>query len=301
MDLLRLPYVPLIEIFKTMDFREKFLISSLSKRAKNIINLTSMKNHFSFEFSNSLDIYLGQYHWYSKVPLLNQPWGNEIKTTAESDYLIGGEIMRLSFSPFGIFLRRQTIRNQLLLAGHVLDEFPKSTLSISFSDRILPTSVLEFINMIHQRKLSMKTFTYNIPKDASVFVPEILDKCAKVADFVSIYCEKLHRTALQKLWLFYIEDSKRQLIIDALNNRRALYEIERNWVKVKRRDDLEFLIYKNGNFLQIQTEWSYLEQLRNNECHLIRRAINNELAKQHRKRRATQCKLKDHNYLSLNI
>uniref|UniRef100_A0A1I7UTR8 F-box domain-containing protein n=1 Tax=Caenorhabditis tropicalis TaxID=1561998 RepID=A0A1I7UTR8_9PELO len=173
MDLLRLPYLPLIEVFKNMEFREKFLISFMSKRAKNTINITCVKPLFLFEFSDSLGIHCEQ-----------RPSKSEMTVSTEGDYLIGGEVMKLSLSSDAVLLRNQTVQNQLLLASYVLDTFRKSTVSVEFSDPTLPSSVLEFINMIHQRQLSIKSLDYKITEE---FVSEILDKCTEVTDFISIH------------------------------------------------------------------------------------------------------------------
>uniref|UniRef100_A0A1I7UTS0 F-box domain-containing protein n=1 Tax=Caenorhabditis tropicalis TaxID=1561998 RepID=A0A1I7UTS0_9PELO len=176
MDLLRLPLLVLIDVFKNMDNREKFLISFMSKRAKNTLNLTSAPSEFSFQLSESFLIQPEE--WDSRIYM---------KTNKEN-YLIGGELMRLSFNPRGITLKNETPRNQLLLASHVLDAFPKSTISVAFYDPILPATALEFMTMINQRKFFIKAFTYCMTEVSSFkFVPELLDECTKVTESIKIH------------------------------------------------------------------------------------------------------------------
>uniref|UniRef100_A0A1I7UTJ3 F-box domain-containing protein n=1 Tax=Caenorhabditis tropicalis TaxID=1561998 RepID=A0A1I7UTJ3_9PELO len=42
MNLLRLPFVVLIDVFKNMNFNEKLLMSLLSKRARKTLKMTSV-------------------------------------------------------------------------------------------------------------------------------------------------------------------------------------------------------------------------------------------------------------------
>uniref|UniRef100_A0A1I7UTJ2 F-box domain-containing protein n=1 Tax=Caenorhabditis tropicalis TaxID=1561998 RepID=A0A1I7UTJ2_9PELO len=172
MDLLRLPLVVLIDIFKNMDFREKFLISFLSKRARNTLKLTCVVPHFVINLSDKLCIDTGSRDNPSKVT---------------EDHLIGGEVMRLSLYPGQIILRENSPQKQLSFAGYLLDTFLKSTISIGFDDPTLSATVLEFMKIINQRKLSIETFNYSLTEDSSEFIPRILDECSEVTDSIDIH------------------------------------------------------------------------------------------------------------------
>uniref|UniRef100_A0A1I7UTR5 F-box domain-containing protein n=1 Tax=Caenorhabditis tropicalis TaxID=1561998 RepID=A0A1I7UTR5_9PELO len=294
MDLLRLPLLVLIDIFKNMNFKEKFLISLLSKRARNTLKLTSAKPHFLFEFSDSLVIYIEQYWFSTHSPAVwKYKWRRRMEKAVEEDYLIEGEVVRLKVNSDGFYARSQTPRNQLLLAGHVLDTFRKPTISVKFSDPTLPSTVSEFINMIHERHLSMKTFTHNIIRSTSQFVPEIVYKCTEVTDFISIHCGYSIRTAetynsffskwmgsnvrLQKLEMLCIEEPEYLMIMEELSKQGTLHQIARFWVKVERRDGSEYFIRKSNNYVQFHTKKSYLEQLKEDELESARRAHDRQL------------------------
>uniref|UniRef100_A0A1I7UTR9 FBA_2 domain-containing protein n=1 Tax=Caenorhabditis tropicalis TaxID=1561998 RepID=A0A1I7UTR9_9PELO len=158
-----------------MDFRSKFLISFMSKRAKNTLNLTSAPSEFSFQLSEDLLIHPEE--WNSRI----------FMKTIKGNYLIGGEVMRLRFNSLGVTLKRGSIRKQLLLASHVLDAFPKSNVSVTFFDPIKPTTALEFMKMVNQRKISIKTLDYSLNEaSSSEFVPELLDECTEVTKRIKI-------------------------------------------------------------------------------------------------------------------
>uniref|UniRef100_A0A1I7UPP5 F-box domain-containing protein n=1 Tax=Caenorhabditis tropicalis TaxID=1561998 RepID=A0A1I7UPP5_9PELO len=80
MNLLNLPLLVFEDVFETMQFRERFLISLMSKRAKRMTQ-TSMPVHFVFNFTNDLLVHAGTntQHCRSEV------------TEESSDHIIGGE------------------------------------------------------------------------------------------------------------------------------------------------------------------------------------------------------------------
>uniref|UniRef100_A0A1I7UTM0 F-box domain-containing protein n=1 Tax=Caenorhabditis tropicalis TaxID=1561998 RepID=A0A1I7UTM0_9PELO len=176
MDLLRLPLLPLIEVFKNMDFRELFSISLLSKRAQNILKTMSNSFHFTFDFTNNLIIHTGTFSQ-----------GSRPKVTDEVlNYLIKEEVMQFSIYPNCVALREKSPQKQSLLAAHLLDTFPKSTVSVTFYFPTLPASALEFMKMVNQRQLCIKSFSYSIMSQSSEFIPRILDECTEVTDSISI-------------------------------------------------------------------------------------------------------------------
>uniref|UniRef100_A0A1I7UTP8 F-box domain-containing protein n=1 Tax=Caenorhabditis tropicalis TaxID=1561998 RepID=A0A1I7UTP8_9PELO len=307
MDLLRLPLLVLIEVFKNMDFYEKFWISLLSKRAKKTMKLTCVIPYFSFGLTESFDI-----HWEQ------DSWNNY----TERDYCIGGIQMTLNFRSFSLTLLNGTYRQQLVLAGHLLDSFKVSEISVAFTDPTLSASVLEFMKMINQRQVSIQKFSYQVNGDSSEFIPRILDECTEVTDFISISaffpddfvyipsrkfkatsfyvgsrtnwfdlgsfmnCRRItmklsiesNRTVqcwssiftkwmdsdvgLQRLTLTHIEESGKQLIMEALSHQGTSRFIEEYMTEMKRRDGSEFFIYAFDNFIVIHTKQAYLERLR---------------------------------------
>uniref|UniRef100_A0A1I7UTP7 F-box domain-containing protein n=1 Tax=Caenorhabditis tropicalis TaxID=1561998 RepID=A0A1I7UTP7_9PELO len=309
MDLLRLPLLPLIEIFKYMDFREKFFISLLSKRARKILKSLSVPSPFAFSFTESLHIRLG-----------HNVWDLFIGMTPEEDCIVGGEVMRMVSHPDGLVLKDESFEKQLLLANYVLDTFQKSTISITVMKPTLPASALEFMKMINQKKLSIKTFYYHIDSESSEFIPKILDECTEVTDeivmhaffpddfvytpsrpfkakdfrvkFISnwfnlenfLSCRRIdvkfmepsNRTAetyksfftkwmdsedaqLQRLYLSSIEDTEKQLIMDAIKNQGTTREISDKRTEVTRENGSQLYVYKGTHFIEIITKQMYLE------------------------------------------
>uniref|UniRef100_A0A1I7UTL9 F-box domain-containing protein n=1 Tax=Caenorhabditis tropicalis TaxID=1561998 RepID=A0A1I7UTL9_9PELO len=176
MNLLRFPLVVLIEVFKNMDFREKFLFSLMSKRARNILELTSMSTHFSFDFTKDLLIHTGTYTSGSRPEM----------TVEASDYLIGGKVIRLSLHSDGVILQDKTPQNQSLLTDYLLDIFRKQSISVAFFYPTQPASALEFMQMINERKLFVESFSYFIMSPSSEFIPRILDECTEVTNSIYI-------------------------------------------------------------------------------------------------------------------
>uniref|UniRef100_A0A1I7UTJ0 F-box domain-containing protein n=1 Tax=Caenorhabditis tropicalis TaxID=1561998 RepID=A0A1I7UTJ0_9PELO len=174
MDLLRLPLLVLTDVFKYMDFRVKFLISLMSKRARKTLKLTSTPSHLLFDFSTIPYIEAGYQGMFAKV------------TDEESNYLIEGELMRLRLFPKRVYLHDGTPKKQLLFASYLLDTFTKPTISIRFWDSTQPALALEFMKMINQRQVSIKAFSYHIIGTSSEVITEILDKCTEVTDSIFI-------------------------------------------------------------------------------------------------------------------
>uniref|UniRef100_A0A1I7V3B8 F-box domain-containing protein n=1 Tax=Caenorhabditis tropicalis TaxID=1561998 RepID=A0A1I7V3B8_9PELO len=101
---MKLPNFPLLvleDVFETMEFRERFLISVMSKRAKRMTQ-TSMPVHFVFNFTNDLLIH---------VETNTQPSRSNV-TDLASDHIIGGEVMRISLCPDRLILRENTPQKQ---------------------------------------------------------------------------------------------------------------------------------------------------------------------------------------------
>uniref|UniRef100_A0A1I7UTJ1 F-box domain-containing protein n=1 Tax=Caenorhabditis tropicalis TaxID=1561998 RepID=A0A1I7UTJ1_9PELO len=173
MDLLRLPLIVLEEVFKNMDFREQFLISLMSKRARYTLKLTSAKLDLSINFSDDLYIEAGTNDSPSEL-------------TDEVDHRIGGKVMRLSVFPERITLQETSPQTQLSFVGYLLDTFRKPSISVEFHHKALPTSALEFMRMMKQRKLFVNSLYYYIKSDSSEFIPKILDECTEVTDSIWI-------------------------------------------------------------------------------------------------------------------
>uniref|UniRef100_A0A1I7UET8 F-box domain-containing protein n=1 Tax=Caenorhabditis tropicalis TaxID=1561998 RepID=A0A1I7UET8_9PELO len=178
MNLLRLPFVVLIDIFKSIDFREKFLISLLSKRARKTLKLTCVIPHLTFNQKRFLQIHAGTLTSDS-IPAVTSKW----------DYLIEGMIMTLGFYSDGIVLleREQSIEKQLLLANYVLNIFRKPTISLKFHYRTRSALALSFIKMTNERQLSITSVTSRVLGRSAYFIPEFLDECCDVTDFISIF------------------------------------------------------------------------------------------------------------------
>uniref|UniRef100_A0A1I7UTN6 F-box domain-containing protein n=1 Tax=Caenorhabditis tropicalis TaxID=1561998 RepID=A0A1I7UTN6_9PELO len=174
MDLLRLPLLVLTEVFKNMDFRGKFLISLMSKRARNTLKLAVVKPHFSFQLSNDFSVLL-------------EPSDRHSVLTAEGYYLIRGESLSLRFHPDGMSLNSKSIRKQLFLAGYLLDTFTNPISSMYFHPQTEPVDVWEFIKMINERQGSIKSIEYYLPDASSEFIPKILDECTEVTDYIWIH------------------------------------------------------------------------------------------------------------------
>uniref|UniRef100_A0A1I7UTK5 F-box domain-containing protein n=1 Tax=Caenorhabditis tropicalis TaxID=1561998 RepID=A0A1I7UTK5_9PELO len=176
MDLLRLPLLVLVDVFKNMDFREKFLISLISKRAKNMLKVTSAKFDFSFIFSFCFHINWEHSRWSSF----------NTGTSIARDYCIKGEVMKLSFHSHGLILQETSFRKRLLLVVYLLDTFGNPTLSVEFQNSTQPESVLEFMRMINQRKKFIKSFKYHLTENSFEHIPTILDECTEVTDSIMI-------------------------------------------------------------------------------------------------------------------
>uniref|UniRef100_A0A1I7UTK3 F-box domain-containing protein n=2 Tax=Caenorhabditis tropicalis TaxID=1561998 RepID=A0A1I7UTK3_9PELO len=173
MDLLRFPLVVLKEVFKNMDLREQFLISLLSKRANNTLQLSCVVPRFVFEFSSYLRIHCG-----------HRPY--RFPSATEEIYCIGGKSLRLSFHPEGLILKEQSMQNYLLLANYMLDTFKNPNVSVRFCNPTHPATALQFMKMVNERELSINVFDYNLTQDSSELIPKILNECTEVTELVTI-------------------------------------------------------------------------------------------------------------------
>uniref|UniRef100_A0A1I7UTQ8 F-box domain-containing protein n=1 Tax=Caenorhabditis tropicalis TaxID=1561998 RepID=A0A1I7UTQ8_9PELO len=182
MNLLHLPLLPLIQIFKNMDFREKFLISLMSKRANKTLKKTAVPIELSFQLASILYIH-------SKPYDISDPIRESKVNDEASDHLIRGEKMSLSLYPDGVSLQDQSLQKQLLLAQYVLDTFTKLSIHAIFSEPILPSTALEFMKLINQKKASIQSFYYDIDSESSEFIPRILDECIEVTDSILIHAD----------------------------------------------------------------------------------------------------------------
>uniref|UniRef100_A0A1I7UTA3 F-box domain-containing protein n=1 Tax=Caenorhabditis tropicalis TaxID=1561998 RepID=A0A1I7UTA3_9PELO len=173
MNLLRLPLVVLTQIFKMWNFRTKFFVSLLSKRARTTLKLACGIPHFSVLSEHNLHIRWG---YYSRDYYEN--------ATATGSYCIGGNKMEIGHYAHGLIISNRSMWNQLLLVGHVLDTFPKATFTLAFYDPPRPELTLKLMKTLNQRKLQIKTLYYMITLNPSKFVPKILDECTKVTDYI---------------------------------------------------------------------------------------------------------------------
>uniref|UniRef100_A0A1I7UTL0 F-box domain-containing protein n=1 Tax=Caenorhabditis tropicalis TaxID=1561998 RepID=A0A1I7UTL0_9PELO len=175
MDLLRLPLLVLIDVFKNMSFREKFLISFLSKRARNTLKLTCRIPRILFNLSDDLEV-----HAATSISDISG------RVKIEGISRIGGEEMRWRINSDGLFLLEGSIQKWLLMAGYLLDTFKKSTILLSFYDTPA-ASALDFIKMINQRQLCITLVEYHLfVTQSSEFFPRILDECTEVTDSIWI-------------------------------------------------------------------------------------------------------------------
>uniref|UniRef100_A0A1I7UTJ6 Aldo_ket_red domain-containing protein n=2 Tax=Caenorhabditis tropicalis TaxID=1561998 RepID=A0A1I7UTJ6_9PELO len=220
-----------------MDFREKFLISFLSKRAKNKLKLTSVPSDIFFDLSDKFSIRLGHY------PASHYP-----KVTAESDHFIGGEVMNLSFHTKGVILEEKSFRKQLLLANHLLDTFRISTISVIMSKPTLSASAWKFMQMVNQRQLSIKSFYYEAGASPE-FVGKILDECTEVTDKVGIVA-----------WFPYAYLGIQQNIAD-------------EWIRMERKNGIEFFIKSIPYCIIIYTKQAYLDYLKEIEQRALARGL----------------------------
>uniref|UniRef100_A0A1I7T424 F-box domain-containing protein n=1 Tax=Caenorhabditis tropicalis TaxID=1561998 RepID=A0A1I7T424_9PELO len=174
MNLFNLPLLVLIDVFKMMEFRERFLISLMSKRAKRMLTLTSVPIHLSCNLLGDL---------YIRAGTDTQP--NQFHVAdEESDLIIGGEAMRINFYPDGLTLEETSPKNQLLLISHLLETYRKPAVSVKFYYPTQPVMVWEFMRMVNQRRVCVKSFSCLISWDSSEFIPKILDECTEVTDFI---------------------------------------------------------------------------------------------------------------------
>uniref|UniRef100_A0A1I7UTK1 F-box domain-containing protein n=1 Tax=Caenorhabditis tropicalis TaxID=1561998 RepID=A0A1I7UTK1_9PELO len=300
MDLLRLPLLVLIDVFKNMDFREKFLISLLSKRARNLLKLTSVSSDFYFDLSDKLRIHLGYYTegYYPSV-------------TAESDHFIGEEMMKMSFHTKGVILEEKSFRKQLLLTNHLLDTFRISTISVTFSKPTISASAFKFMQMINQRELSIKSFYYEAGASPE-FVSKILDECTEVTDKVGIVAwfpyaylyipaRPFKATKLRingnfnwsnlesflncryvsiQFWenstrtlQFYNSFFTKWMDSDARLQKLKgiLQKLEYNWIEMIRSDETQFFIENTRSSITIYTKQAYLERLKKIEQRALAR------------------------------
>uniref|UniRef100_A0A1I7UTA4 F-box domain-containing protein n=1 Tax=Caenorhabditis tropicalis TaxID=1561998 RepID=A0A1I7UTA4_9PELO len=292
MDLLRLPLVVLSQVFKNMSFKEKFFISLLSKRARNTLKLTAEIPDFSFLLSN--DFYI---HYHLTFAINEYPsyvfMGETVKNCC-----IGGEEMRLTFNENGVILRDQPFRKQMILANHVLDSFRKPTFYVKCYNQTEPAFVWEFMKMINQRQLSIKSFDYDVAGNSSEFIPRILDECTEVTDHVFINvcfpddflytpARPFKATKLsvcgKSNWLnlesfvncrcitiqldvhsyqtaqTYQSFSKNGWIRRFDYKRGTEREIKKYWTEFKMRNESEFFIYACNNCIGVHTKQAYLE------------------------------------------
>uniref|UniRef100_A0A1I7UTK7 F-box domain-containing protein n=1 Tax=Caenorhabditis tropicalis TaxID=1561998 RepID=A0A1I7UTK7_9PELO len=256
MDLLRLPFVVLIDVFKNMDFKEKFLISLMSKRARNTLKLTSVIPHFSILLHKRLNICSGT---------------NSIRFFTVTDVpncMIRGEVMTLSFSSVEIVLREESPEKQLLLTDYLLDTFKNPSISVAVFDRTPPATVLELMKIINQRKLCVKSFQYHM-SSASEFFSRILDECTEVTDTIYIktifpedfiytpprpFKVKLFQVGFTANW-FNLEDFLNcsriilQLNRDVNRTAQSWNTLFRNWIDSNARlEYLSFFMFREFEF-----------------------------------------------------
>uniref|UniRef100_A0A1I7UTL2 F-box domain-containing protein n=1 Tax=Caenorhabditis tropicalis TaxID=1561998 RepID=A0A1I7UTL2_9PELO len=175
MNLLRLPLIVLKEVFKSMDFREKFLISFLSKRARNTLQLTCVIPHFSFHLVDDFHIHAGR-SWLDR----------NTEEENKGNVYIGRQKMRLRTTSDTLILRENPIRKWLLMTGYLLATFKKSTISLGFHGTPA-VSALDFIKMINQRQLCVTLVVYSsLVTQSSEFIRKILDECTEVTDLIRI-------------------------------------------------------------------------------------------------------------------
>uniref|UniRef100_A0A1I7UTN5 FBA_2 domain-containing protein n=1 Tax=Caenorhabditis tropicalis TaxID=1561998 RepID=A0A1I7UTN5_9PELO len=147
----------------------------MSKRAKNTLKLTS--DSFFFSISNELLVY-------GKAA---NTWDGQSKPTDEIlKYFFEGETIGFCLYPDRVILREQSLQKQLVVAQHLLDTFRKPTIYVAFYDPALPSTAWEFMKIINERKLSVKSFVYRITEDSSEFIPRIMDECTEITDCIWI-------------------------------------------------------------------------------------------------------------------
>uniref|UniRef100_A0A1I7UTJ9 F-box domain-containing protein n=1 Tax=Caenorhabditis tropicalis TaxID=1561998 RepID=A0A1I7UTJ9_9PELO len=298
MDLLRFPLVVLIEVFKYLDFKEKFLISLLSKKARNKLKLTSVSSDSLFNLSNKLFIRLGYY-----------TEEHRLSVTKEKDYFIGKEVMKLGFHSKGVLLEEESFQKQLLLANHLLDTFRISAISVSFPYVTEPADVLEFFKMIKQRQLSIKSFYCRLDEVSSEFISKILDECTEVTDrvvttvwfpdgFVYTPTRPFNATKLlvygNSNWSnlesfmncryatvqlgknstrtaqFYNSFFTKWMDSGARLQRLTLrcmkegiqHEIGDKWIEISRKNGIQFFVESATNYISIYTKQGYMEHLK---------------------------------------
>uniref|UniRef100_A0A1I7UTI4 FBA_2 domain-containing protein n=2 Tax=Caenorhabditis tropicalis TaxID=1561998 RepID=A0A1I7UTI4_9PELO len=151
------------------------LISSLSKRTRNTVKLTSAPSKISIIFSNDLFIRIGTYsnrHYWLV---------DSVKI-----YCIEGNRIKLHFLKDAVRLEYESRQEQLVLANHMLDTFKCSVVTLSFYNGMMTEEAWEFMKMIKQRRLSICSLGYHIDSESTEFIPRVLDECTEVTDTIYI-------------------------------------------------------------------------------------------------------------------
>uniref|UniRef100_A0A1I7UTI8 FBA_2 domain-containing protein n=1 Tax=Caenorhabditis tropicalis TaxID=1561998 RepID=A0A1I7UTI8_9PELO len=73
-----------------------------------------------------------------------------------------------------------------MLVNHILETFKCSLITIWFYDGVLPSTALEFMKMVNQRQLRIKSFYCHIKSESSELIPRILDECSEVTDSILV-------------------------------------------------------------------------------------------------------------------
>uniref|UniRef100_A0A1I7UPP6 FBA_2 domain-containing protein n=1 Tax=Caenorhabditis tropicalis TaxID=1561998 RepID=A0A1I7UPP6_9PELO len=139
-----------------------------------MLNQTSMPVHLVVDFAEDVYIHVGTDTKPSRSNVTDQA----------SDHIIGGEVMRMSFYPDGLTLQNESLQNHLLLTAHLLDTYRKSTVSVEFCYPTQPALAWEFMKMVNQRRVPVKSFSFLIYAASSEFIPKILDECTEVTDLI---------------------------------------------------------------------------------------------------------------------
>uniref|UniRef100_A0A1I7UTA6 FBA_2 domain-containing protein n=1 Tax=Caenorhabditis tropicalis TaxID=1561998 RepID=A0A1I7UTA6_9PELO len=154
-----------------MEFHEKFLISLLSKRARNTLKLTSVPSEFQFHLGRDLQI--------TPIQSIYE------RDRFEGGYCIGGEEMWLIFKPKEV-ISLDGIEKHLLLTAHVLDTFSISSITMTFLHEALPSSAWQLMKIINQRQANVRFLLCLMKTDSSEFLPRFLDECTEVTGCIRI-------------------------------------------------------------------------------------------------------------------
>uniref|UniRef100_A0A1I7UTS2 F-box domain-containing protein n=1 Tax=Caenorhabditis tropicalis TaxID=1561998 RepID=A0A1I7UTS2_9PELO len=259
MHLLRLPLLVLIDVFKKMTFDEKFLISLLSKRARNTLKLTSVPVEFSIITSEDLYVQSKNFIQSSREP------------EDTSDYLIGGEMINQKKLTIGK-LNYHITGDSSEFIPRVLDECTEVTdmiwIDAKFPDDFEYTSPRPFKSEEFRVDKTVNWFNLAEFMSCRHITVQLLHMRPRTEQYWSSFFTKWMDSdaRLQKLTFYFIEEPEFRKIMNVLGNQGTKRTIDEKWFEIKRRDGSEYFIEAFTTSIDIYTKHAYLEKLKRKEA-----------------------------------